>query len=621
MRKLLILLFLALFIIPVSLQAGIYGTLKGKVVDQDGKPVMGASVRLLGSARGAYVKNPDGSFTITNIDPGKYTIKVTSVGFQDYEIKEVQISADQTASIDVKLESKEVTTKGIVVTANRVMVNNTDIGQKRTMTTDDIGSVAREGISSVIGLTPGVVQAGGGYSVRGSRPEDTKIRRDGVDVSNQFTGGGAGLPGPTEFDTEEIGVITGGAPAEYGDAMGGIINTQLKRGRTEYYEGYVRYRTDVSPLYGSQASGKKLVYDESKDAYQAIASGDGAKLQGPGQHRFAFGAGGPVPGLDKSTFYVLSNYAYRKWNGAGFEIYDPIGNNLGKLPDQQNWEKYSEGRLRFLLAQGVELTVAGGFGSINSESSSSAWLYAKDDGWVYDWKTRQFKMNADGTPVTNGIPERIAKQGVSNAFNNIALLRINHALTATSYYTLTVANSSIKEEYSKRNGWEDPNFFTGFDVWYPQDKYGISGFDMIEGKPNKIIDNYEVIQKTSSTADGYGSFDYIQRNPLTGYIEGQGDATGTNNPYGRTQSYYQHGNTTDLSFRSSDIWTIDGQYSQVFEGEFRHNFTTGADFTYYTLARHSNNLPYDGNPFFDVYTDEWGGNLYSADDSAGWKKT
>lgn len=619
MRKLLIILFLVLISYPLTVEASIYGILKGKVTDPEGKPAIGASVRILGTARGTYVKNPDGSFTIVNIDAGTYTIKVTAVGFQDYEVTGVKISADQTAEISVQLSSKEVVTKTVVVTANRVMVNNTEIGQKRTISSEEMSTVAREGISSVISLTPGVVASGDGYSIRGSRADETKMKVDGIDVSNQFTGGGAGSAGPTEFDTEEIQVMTGGFSAEYGDAMGGIVNTVVKTGRTDRYEGYVRWRTDVDPMFGSQASGKKLIYDQAKGAYQSVNSGDGAKLQGPGQHRFSFGSGGPLPILNNSTFYIASNYTYRKFNGAGFEIYDPIGNNLGLLPDQQSWDKNIELRMKFPITKDVELRVGASIGSQNFESSSSAWLYGNDEGWIWDWKKSDWKRDESGNPKTNGIPERIAKQPVFNEFNNKFFARINHTLSSTSYYDFTVSRSSIKEEFSKRVGWEDPGYFSGFELWYPQDNYQVNGSILVDGF-NKIVDNYEVIKRTSLTADGYNSYDFNQRNPLTGYIEGAGDATGTNNPYGRTQSYYQHGNTSALEFRNSEVWNITGNFEKVFEGEFRHMFKTGFDFTYFTLNRHSNSLPWDGNPFFDVYTKEWGGNFYTLD-PLGWEKT
>ncbi len=620
MRKILAILFAALICFPYSMQAGIYGTLKGKVVDEEGKPIIGATIRIIGTTRGAIVKNPDGKFSIVNIDPGKYTVKVTFVGKEPYIAEEVKISADDITFLDITMREKGVRTKEVTVYGSK-MVSNYSIGNVNKVSEEEMQTVAREGISSVISTTAGVVSSGGGYSIRGSRASDTQIRIDGINATNQFTGGGAALPSITEYDTEEIQVLTGGFSAEYGEVMGGVVNTIMKRGRTDKYEGYVRYRTDVPFMFGSQASGKDLVYDETRDAFKAVESGDGANLQGPGQHRFSFGTGGPMPYLDGSTFYISSNYTYRKWNGASFEIRDPIGNNLGRMPDQQSWDKNIAARLRFKIAKGVELNFGGKYGSQSWENSSWSWLYADQEGWEYDLKTGQPKLDGNGNPITNGIPERMIKQVVGNNFNSNFFVRLNHTLDPTSFYELTVSNSMIEEEYSKRKDDNDPGYFAGFDIWYPQDNYGVSGSNLVEGEPNKIVDQYEIIKKTVRTADGYGVADYTQRNPLTGYIEGSGDATPTSNPFGRQNSFYEHGNSRTLDFRRSNIWSIDGKYEKSLRGtEFEHMIKGGFDFKYFTLERHMNSLPWDGNPFFDVYTEEWGGNFYTFDQQA-WEET
>jgi outer membrane receptor protein involved in Fe transport len=602
------------------MEAALTGILKGKVLDADGKPVIGASVLVVGTNRGTYVKDANGSFTIVNIDGGTYTVKVTYMGYPPYEMRGVRISADNTTEISVVLqEEKGISLPEVVKYANREMVNANTVGQVRKMDADEIQSISREGISAIIGMTAGVVQSGtNSYSIRGSRSEETTVKVDGISKTNKFSGGGV-ASGITEFDTEEIQVMTGGMGAEYGGAMGGIVNTIMKRGRTDRYEGYLRYRTDIAPLFGSQATGKKLVYDESRGAYKAVASGEGAKLQGPGQHRVAFGTGGPLPYLDGSTFYLSSNYSYRKFNGASFEIYDPWSNNLGQMPNDQNWNKNIAGRLRFKVMSGVELNLGLDYGSVNDEGSSMAWLYANDEGIVYDQKTFLPKLDANGDYITNGIPERIAKQNVSNQLSSTFFMRLNHTISNSSYYQVTVSYSNIRDEVSRRVGYEDPGYFSGFDLIYPQDQYAIEGSRMLPGS-NNIIDFYEIIKKNTASADGYMLSDKTQINPLTGYIEGQGDASGTNNPWGRQQAFYTHGAGGGFSFRESKTFAIDGIFEKSISGEFNHTIRSGFDFYYYNLTRHLNQGPWDGNPFMDVYTDEWNGNLYTSDPAA-WAKT
>jgi isoaspartyl peptidase/L-asparaginase-like protein (Ntn-hydrolase superfamily) len=100
--------------------AGITGILTGKVTDSDGKPVPGATIRVLGTTRGASAKI-DGRYNITNITAGSYTVRVTSVGF-DTALAKVTIVADQTLTLNFKLEIGGKKGKEIRVTADREMV-------------------------------------------------------------------------------------------------------------------------------------------------------------------------------------------------------------------------------------------------------------------------------------------------------------------------------------------------------------------------------------------------------------------------------------------------------------------------------------------------------------------
>ena len=126
MQKALLTVLICLLFLPLSSYASIYGILKGKVVDGEGKPVIGASVMIEGTNRGTYIKEKDGSFTIVNIVAGKHTVLVRAIGFGDYRA-ELFISADQTSTLNIKLLPKDVTLKEIVITDN-IMVDKTAIG-------------------------------------------------------------------------------------------------------------------------------------------------------------------------------------------------------------------------------------------------------------------------------------------------------------------------------------------------------------------------------------------------------------------------------------------------------------------------------------------------------------
>jgi outer membrane receptor protein involved in Fe transport len=614
-RNLIIVLFLAL-LLPSSLFAGNFGTIRGKVVDEEGKPIIGASVRVLGTRLGAFVKG-GGKFIISNIPPGSYKVKITYVGYQDF-IAEVRISADETTELTAQMNPEGVMTEEITVYGNE-LVRNKEIGIKREMSSEDLTSIAREGIQSIVGLSAGVFNSGNGFIIRGSRSNESQIRVDGFDVGNQFTGG-FGIMGATyypmvsQFATEELQVLTGGFSAEYGNALGGVVNTSLKTGRTDRYEGLFRWRTDVPFLFGKQKAGLKL-YREGERLY-AVDYGEGAKLQGANENGFDINVGGPIPFLGKTTFFISGRYFTEEYRTASYEIYDPwhydaagnwTRNNIGLRPGNRSWVKNITAKFKFPITQDIDFIVGAMYGITNIESNSWGWLYTTTPGSI------------EGLP-SYGVPENIAKQNVFNQivanFNGI----FNHRLSSNSFYEIRVSNTTNSDDASKRSNYGDPNFFSGFELTTPQDEYTVELSELVPGR-DKTLDQYQNVSRLMQTEDGYYYADFPYANPLTGYIEGPSSTSGSQNAYGMVGGFIAHGNNA-LQFRKGNYWQIDGNYNlELDANNFQHTFKTGFEVRLYSIKRHYNGLPWDGNPFMDVYTDEWGGNLYAYDQPSAYEKT
>jgi hypothetical protein len=101
------------------------------------------------------------------------------------------------------------------------------------------GTVSREDIDKMPGRTAtaiaqtvaGVGTSGtdGGVSIRGARPSSTWVYIDGIKVR-----GSSALP---KSAIEEIQVVTGGIPANIGDATGGIFNISLRNSSSEWFGG------------------------------------------------------------------------------------------------------------------------------------------------------------------------------------------------------------------------------------------------------------------------------------------------------------------------------------------------------------------------------------------------
>ena len=77
--------------------------------------------------------------------------------------------------------------------------------------------------------------------MRGSRADETGFSLEGVNVTDVFNGGRGVTISPDAV--EQMEVQTGGYPAEYGGANGGIVSTQLRTGG-EKFKVSLRAETD-----------------------------------------------------------------------------------------------------------------------------------------------------------------------------------------------------------------------------------------------------------------------------------------------------------------------------------------------------------------------------------------
>ncbi|MGE5479586.1 MAG: TonB-dependent receptor [Chloroflexota bacterium] len=616
MRKFIAVLFLVILGTPLTMHAGLYGILKGKVVDDEGKGVVGASVLVEGTSRGTYVKDKNGSYTITNIPSGVYQIKFRSVGKTEVT-KEARISADQTTELNVTLTEKSSRTGEIEVIANKDLIRKDQQGSQSVLSGKELQNVAREGVLNVVSISAGVQSSGGGFYVRGSRSTETQVRVDGLDVSNQITGtlglGGNGYyPMVSQFATEEVQVKTGGFSAEYGEATGGVVNTVVKTGKDNMYEGLLRWRGELEALYGSQSSGVEIVDEGTR--LRAVSAGEGAKLQGAGENQIDAQFSGPIPFLSKSTFSISGVTKFDKYSG-GYEIYDPLGNNLGHLPGNDTWMRNITGRMSFGISENLNLLVGGTWGLTTAQGNGWAWLYQNDKGIL---------PNGAQTQMT----EAQAKQIVGNQFVNNVMTRINHTLSSTSFYDLTLSYNQNDDIYGRRMNVNPLGFFSGYDIYEPVDELIYDGKGLVKGRNengkiigDKIIDIYQSATTLAKTEDGFLELDMPTRNPITGFYEGGSYFQGTDNPYGIQGSFYSGGNNSGFDYRLSTYWQADGSYTSVFNtSDFNHVFKTGFEVKLYTLNRYQVGNPWDGNPFYDVYTDQYGGNIY-ADNQTVWDKT
>jgi len=160
------------------------GGIKGTVSDAAGALVAGASVEVLNNNTGdkrTTTSADNGSFSITNLPVGTYTVTASATGFSPATAQDVQVSVAFVTDVTLAL-AVGGTTANVTVTAGDIQtqLNNTDqqlstlIDNKKIM---DLPLLSRDP-NGLILLAPGVTQTQtslGGFSVNGQRERNNNF--------------------------------------------------------------------------------------------------------------------------------------------------------------------------------------------------------------------------------------------------------------------------------------------------------------------------------------------------------------------------------------------------------------------------------------------------------------
>lgn len=204
------------------------GEIQGKVIDvATGKPVPFANVVAKRDGRQVKGTSADGNgkYSIKPLEPGTYTIIASATGMQKQPVEGVQVSSDDIVEVDIKMSGKDLDTV-TVQEYKEPLVRKTQ-GADESMDSEEITSMPSRNVEDIAATVGGVYQGeGGGVNIRGSRGNATDYYIDGIKVR-----GSNNLP---QSAIQDVSVTTGGVPAQYGDATGGVISITTKGPRAKY---------------------------------------------------------------------------------------------------------------------------------------------------------------------------------------------------------------------------------------------------------------------------------------------------------------------------------------------------------------------------------------------------
>ncbi|MFL3014157.1 MAG: TonB-dependent receptor domain-containing protein [Candidatus Neomarinimicrobiota bacterium] len=221
-------------------------TISGVVADSiNGNFLIGANVIIDGTSLGMATDN-EGSYSISNISPGTYTIKVSYIGYETSE-KELTISDQIETKVDFNLKYTTVEGKAVVVTAQargQMDAINKQLKAKsikNIVSSDRIQELPESNAAEAVARIPGVsIRRDGGEGnkviIRGLSPKYNKITVNGTNLaSTDPNNRSTDISMISQYMLEGIEVTKAGTPDQDGDVLGGTINFILKKAKPGFH--------------------------------------------------------------------------------------------------------------------------------------------------------------------------------------------------------------------------------------------------------------------------------------------------------------------------------------------------------------------------------------------------
>lgn len=502
------------------------GGLQGTVKDPSGAVVSKAKVELTGSTlvgSKSLETDTNGYYRFANLPPGTYSVTVKGAGFSELKRDNIVIEVGHLPTLDLALQ---VGSAGTVVEVSGAapIIDVTTETTQTNVTADVLKDVPTEGRSfqSVIQFAPSARNeplagstgspqmsmgngtggqspgSGGngqafGYSVAGGADSENNYLVEGQETADAI-GGFSHTNVPFDF-VQEVQVKSSGVDAEWGGALGGVVNVIMKKGSNAYHgsvfgiferggwDGSATAYNRYDPTYTTSTDASGAAYiDPLTEQYQPKRDTLGDVMPG-----FTFG--GPVL-KDKLWFFTAFNPEFRD-----VERYVNM-TGLGVTPFSRNQQTYyTNARIDFAATSKLRL-----FGS-----------------WLYQYQ-REAGEDLPFADSTTGLLNTSATSPAFSFAHNLGFGAPNVTTNTGFDYTITPRLiGTFRWGYSFQN-YHDFGFPTTGVIW----EFGSagagadtnSGTPIAAGSPLSQVNGYQNVAANINTT----TYDATHHNQLDGDV-------------------------------------------------------------------------------------------------------
>lgn len=328
----------------------IYGSVLGTIQDTSGARVPGASVAITNRETNLVlttVTNESGAYTLSNVLPGAYDVKVTIQGFKEFVQQGVPVTAGAISRVDAKLQVGSLSESVTVQSETSLLKTDkadtgSKFGAKEVM---DLPLPEFRNYQSLLDLVPGSTPSDFQNAeidtparslqttLNGTNPNANSTRVDGATNQNTWLPHHTLSVAPAET-IAEVNVSTGSFSAEQGLAGGAAITVITKSGTNQLRGVGFGYYTDQR-LRSRSYFARRANTPKSPTNHHI----DGGTLGGPivRNKLFYFGSfEGQYRNTEGESIYTVPTEKMRRGdfsealntNGSMQLIYDPLTGDL-----------------------------------------------------------------------------------------------------------------------------------------------------------------------------------------------------------------------------------------------------------------------------------------------------
>ncbi len=241
----------SILLITISVWAQQVQTIRGRVTDKESKtPLPGANVIILNSQPLIGTKtDSEGNFRLEKVAIGRQSVQISFMGYKPASFQSIIVNSVKEVVLEVELEENVIVGSEITIKAfphKNEPRNQMALVSARSFTVEETEKYAgsRGDVARMAMNFAGVAAANDQRNdiiIRGNSPSGLLWRLEDVDIPNPnhfaesgTTGGPVGMLNNNLLANSDF--FTGAFPAEYGNALSGVFDLNMRNGNNQKHE-------------------------------------------------------------------------------------------------------------------------------------------------------------------------------------------------------------------------------------------------------------------------------------------------------------------------------------------------------------------------------------------------